>query len=158
DINTIESDGEVIQRHLDKVLPALVKNLFTPFPWLRRLPTPANLRLNGHLRALRVAVEGFIADARARLDANPALREAPQNLIEAMVAARDRPGSGVDDEDVAGNVLTMLLAGEDTTANTLAWMIYLLSRHPAALSRARDEVHAVLGGAALPAREQLDRL
>jgi len=158
DINTVESDGEVIQRHLDKVLPALVKDLFSPLPWLRWLPTPANLRLSGHLRALRVAVEGFIAEARARLDANPGLRDEPQNLIEAMVAARDRPGSGVDDRDVAGNVLTMLLAGEDTTANTLAWMIYLLSRHPAALERARDEVRAVLGGAALPSREQLDRL
>jgi cytochrome P450 len=158
DINTIESDGEVIQRHLDKVLPALVKDLFSPLPWLRKLPTPENLRLNGHLRALRVAVEGFIADARARLDANPKLRDAPENLIEAMVAARDRPGSGVDDQDVAGNVLTMLLAGEDTTANTLAWMIYLLSRHPAALARARDEVRAVLGDAGLPVREQLDRL
>ena len=57
-----------------------------------------------------------------------------------MIAARDTAGSGVDDDDVAGNVLTMLLAGEDTTANTLAWMIYLLIRHPEALRRAREEV------------------
>jgi cytochrome P450 len=57
-----------------------------------------------------------------------------------MIAARDTEGSGVDDADVAGNVLTMLLAGEDTTANTLAWMIYLMSRHPEALRRAREEV------------------
>jgi len=59
-----------------------------------------------------------------------------------MIAARDTEGSGVDDADVAGNVLTMLLAGEDTTANTLAWMIYLLSRHPDALARAQAEVRA----------------
>jgi cytochrome P450 len=49
-------------------------------------------------------------------------------------------------------VLTMLLAGEDTTANTLAWMVWLLSRNPAAMQRARDEVRAVLGGAAVPQR------
>ena len=59
-----------------------------------------------------------------------------------MIAARDNPGSGLTDSDVAGNVLTMLLAGEDTTANTLAWMIYLLYRHPEALRRARDEIAA----------------
>jgi cytochrome P450 len=59
-----------------------------------------------------------------------------------MIAARDTEGSGLDDGDVAGNVLTMLLAGEDTTANTLAWMIYLLYRHPEALRRAREEVLA----------------
>jgi len=45
DINTIESDEDVIQRHLDKVLPALYRRVLSPFPWLPVLPTPANLRL-----------------------------------------------------------------------------------------------------------------
>ena len=137
EMNTIESDDEVIQRHLDKVLPALFKRLFAPFPYWRWF---GERDLQKHLDALQVAVGGFIAQARARMDANPALRAEPTNLIEAMIAARDTEGSGVDDADVAGNVLTMLLAGEDTTANTLAWMIYLLSRNPDALHRARDEV------------------
>ena len=128
----------MIQRHLDKVLPALAKGLLSPFPWLRKLPLPANRALDGHLEALRVAVEGFIAGARERMAANPALRAEPANLIEAMVAARDREGSGLTDQDVAGNVLTMLLAGEDTTANSLAWMIYLLAPSRGA-ARARDE-------------------
>jgi len=76
-----------------------------------------------------------------------------------MIAARDIEGSGLHDADVAGNVLTMLLAGEDTTANTLAWMIYLLSRHPEAMRRARDDVHAVIGAQALPTQhEQLSAL
>jgi cytochrome P450 len=92
DINTIESDEDVIQRHLDKVLPALAKTLFSPFSWLRKLPLPANRALDGHLEALRIAVDGFIAGARERMQANPALRAEPTNLIEAMVAARDREG------------------------------------------------------------------
>ena len=41
--------------------------------------------------------------------------------------------------------MTMLLAGEDTTANTLAWTIYLLHRNPAVLDRAREEVDRVAG-------------
>ena len=137
DINTIESDTDVIQQHLDKVLPSLFKRLMAPFPtwrWLR------NRSVDKHLKALQSAVAQFITQARARMDANPALRRQPTNLIESMIAARDTEGSGVDDADVAGNVLTMLLAGEDTTANTLAWMIYLLSRHPEALARAQAEV------------------
>ena len=139
DINTLESDEEVIQTHLDKVFPALARRLFSPFGrwhWI------ADWNLDHHLRALRRAVEEFIALARSRMASEPRLREHPSNLIEAMIAARDNPGSGLDDGDVAGNVLTMLLAGEDTTANTLAWMIYLLARHPDALRRARDEVLA----------------
>jgi len=73
-----------------------------------------------------------------------------------MIAARDSEGSGLEDADVAGNVLTMLLAGEDTTANTLAWMIYLLDRNRDALSRAREEVRAILRSKPLP--ENYDEL
>ena len=141
DINTLESDTEVIQAHLDKVFPALFKRLFSPFPSWRWLE---ERRLGRHLEALHRAVAEFIGQARARMDDEPRLRSHPSNLIEAMIAARDTEGSGLDDADVAGNVLTMLLAGEDTTANTLAWMIYLLSRNPAARDRARDEIRMVL--------------
>lgn len=140
DVNTLESEGEIIQQHLDKVLPALFQRLMAPVPYWKWLPNP---RLQKHLDALHEAVTGFIAQARARMDADPGLRGRPTNLIEAMIAARDNPGSGLTDSDVAGNVLTMLLAGEDTTANTLAWMVYLLHRHPQAQARARAEVQGV---------------
>ena len=155
DINTLESDDEVIQSHLDKILPALFKRLMSPFPSLHK----ASPGLGKHLRALQAAVERFIALARERMEKDPSLRTHPANLIEAMLAARDAPASGLTDADVAGNVLTLLLAGEDTTANTLAWTIYLLSRNPRTMQRARDEVRAVLGAEALPTRfEQLAAL
>jgi len=140
DINTLESDEDLIQAHLDKVFPSLFKRLMAPIPYWRWF---RDKKLDKHLEALHRAVAGFIAQARARMEANPKLRDEPTNLIEAMIAARDNPGSGLTDSDVAGNVLTMLLAGEDTTANTLAWMIYLLHRHPEALRRAQEEVSAV---------------
>jgi len=157
DINTVESDSEVIQQHLDKVLPALFRRIFSPLPdWV---PLPGERGLGAHLAALQRAVQAFIAQARARMERDPSLRAHPANLIEAMIAARDTPASGLEDSDVAGNVLTMLLAGEDTTANTLAWMVWLLWKNPAALARARDEVRAALGEATLPARyEQLAAL
>lgn len=159
DINTIESDEDVIQQHLDKVLPALFSRLMAPFEYWRYLKLPRDRALSRHLEALQGAVNGFIATARQRMQEEPARRAAPTNLIEAMIAARDTEGSGVDDGDVAGNVLTMLLAGEDTTANTLAWMIWLLGRNPAALERARAEVLSVLGNERLPSRyEQLGAL
>jgi cytochrome P450 len=159
DMNTIESDEEVIQQHLDKMLPALFKRVMAPFAWWRYVTLPSDREVGRHLEALRIAVEGFIAGARRRLHEQPALREDPTNLIEAMVAARDREGSTVTDLDVSGNVLTMLLAGEDTTANTLAWAIWLLSRHPEAARRAAAEVRAVLGDATVPPRhEDLARL
>ncbi|TFZ06088.1 cytochrome P450 [Ramlibacter henchirensis] len=160
DLNTLESAGDAtIQQHLNVVMPALFKRLLSPMDppaWLRRM---RDREMEPHLRALRTAVHDFIAKARAALQARPELREQPQNLIQALVAARDRPGSGVTDEDVAGNVLTMLLAGEDTTANTLAWMLWHLHRHPEAAAAAREEVDRVLGGAnGVHSLEQLAKL
>jgi cytochrome P450 len=159
DINTLESEEEVIQSHLDKLLPALFKRIMAPVQYWRWFKLPADRRLDRHLEALRKTVQGFIAAARERIERDASLRARPTNLIEAMIAARDTPESGLSDTDVAENVLTMLLAGEDTTANTLAWMIWLLSGNPAALERARDEVRSVLGGERLPSRyEQLSAL
>lgn len=152
DINTLESDRDVIQQHMDQIFPMMFRRTLAPFPWWRWLRLPSDRRLDAHLQAFRLAVAGFIRQARERLQREPALREAPANLVEAMIVARDRPGSPLDDEDVAANVATMLLAGEDTTANTLAWMIWLLSRHPEALARASAEVRAVLGDDRTPTR------
>jgi cytochrome P450 len=152
DINTIESEGEVIQRHLDKVFPAFFRRTMAAFSYWHYVKLPADRALDRHLAALSQAVSGFIEQARQRLERDPELRERPRNLNEAMIVARDAPGSGLDDDDVAGNVMTMLLAGEDTTANTLAWSLYLLHRNPQAAKLARDEVLRVLGNASFPER------
>jgi len=79
-----------------------------------------------------------------------------------MIVAADTGDSGgvgdISDRDIAGNVLTMLLAGEDTTANTLAWLLDLLWRHPEALQRAQDEVRGVVRDLGVLTIEQLQRL
>jgi cytochrome P450 len=143
DINTLESDEEIIQQHLDKIFPAMYKRLFSLVPVWRFFKTPADRQLDRSVAAVNAAISQFIAQARARLVDDPARRGHPPNLLEAMIVAADEGDSGVSDREVAGNVMTMLLAGEDTTANTLAWMIYLLHRHPQALQRARQEVRAL---------------
>lgn len=158
DVNTLQSDEDVIQRHLNRIFPALFKRMYSALPTWRWWPSAEDRALTHSVAAIEVAVQGFIAKARGRLAAQPALRDEPSNLLEAMLVAADAPDSGIDDAQVAGNVLTMLLAGEDTTANTLAWMIWLLWRHPEALARAREEVDRVLGDAALPSQEQLAAL
>lgn len=157
DVNTLQSDEDVIQKHLNRIFPAVFNRIFAPLPLWRWLPSAADRKLQRSVAAVNSAVDGFIAQARARLQAEPALRESPRNLLDAMLVAADEPGSGIDDKQVAGNVLIMLLAGEDTTANTLAWMVWLLSRHPETLARARDEVRSVCDEGS-PTMEQLARL
>jgi cytochrome P450 len=158
EVNTLQSDGDVIQQHLDKIFPALFKRLLSPVSTWRYLRSPADRRLQRSVAEVTAAVAGFITQARARMQADPGLREQPGNLLEAMIAAADAEGSGIDDAQVAGNVLTMLLAGEDTTANTVAWMIDLLWRHPDALARAAAEVRSIAFDARAPTLEQLSQL
>ena len=145
EVNTLESDEEIIQQHLDKIFPALFRRMLAALPTWRLWKTRADRQLDASVDAVNVAIDGFVAAARRRLEADPARRGAPANLLEAMIVAADDPGSGITDKEVSGNVMTMLLAGEDTTANTLAWAIWLLASHPASLARARAEIDAVLG-------------
>lgn len=161
DTNTVESgEDDRLQRHLAALFQAFHRRLLAPLPPPRWWPGGEQRALGGHIAHVRVAIDGFIARSRARLAADPGLRERPLHLIDAMVAAREREGSGMTDADVAGNVFTLLLAGEDTTAHTLAWLAWLLHTHPAVLARARAEVDAALGAdGALPAAfEEVDGL
>ncbi|MEP6738890.1 MAG: cytochrome P450 [Caldimonas sp.] len=157
DVNTLESDAEVIQHHLDKIFPAIFGRVMSAVPYWRWFRLPADRRLERSVAEVQKSIAGFIAQAHERLRADPALRERPRNLLEAMLVAAEAEGSGVDDADVAGNVVTMLLAGEDTTANTLAWMLYLLMRNPATLARAQREVREVFADDEL-SHERLNRL
>ncbi|MDN3919358.1 cytochrome P450 [Roseateles violae] len=157
-VNTLQSDEDVIQRHLDKIFPALFRRILSPIPLWRWHRSAADRELEAAIVEVKAAVAGFIAQARARMQAQPQRREHPENLLEAMIAAADAEGSGIDDEGVAGNVLTMLLAGEDTTANTLAWMTALLWRHPETLARAAAEVRGLIVEGAPITQEQLGRL
>jgi cytochrome P450 len=158
DVNTLESEGDVIQQHLDQLFPALFKRILSPLPTWRWVRGPAERRLERSIGEIKRAVADFIAQARARLHADPGLRERPHNLLEAMLVAAEQPESDIDDAQVAGNVLGLLLAGEDTTANSIAWMVHLLWRHPAALARATEEVRRVTGHFDAPTLEQIAQL
>ena len=157
-VNTLQSDDDAIQQHLDTIFPAITRRVFAPLPTWRWFPSAADKALKRSLVAVKQAVDSFIAQARARLAADPSLRENPHNLLEAMITAADQPDSGIDDSQVAGNVLTMLLAGEDTTANTIAWMIHLLFAHPLTLALATEEVRRVCGNTAVPTLEMVEQL
>jgi cytochrome P450 len=140
EVNTIDGGEDVIQRHMDVVLPAVARRSLTLFPYWRYIKLPQDRLLDASLVALNQAIDTLVATARARLDDDPLRRQHPANLLEAMICAADEGDSGVDDAAVAGNVTTMLLAGEDTTSNTLAWMLYLLHENPSAMQKAREEV------------------
>lgn len=157
-MNTLESSDHVIQEHLDSIFPMIAQRMFSPIAYWRFIAFPRDRRLKEHLARVHEAVADFIAQARARMACDPSLRDHPRNLIEAMIGAPDSGRAELNDRDVAGNILTLLLAGEDTTANTLAWMIHLLYENPRALGTAQAEVDAMVDGEVPTVLEQTSRL
>ncbi len=91
EVDTLGSDEDVIQRHLNRIFPALSRRLFAPLPTWRWFPSAADKALVHSVAEVNVAVDDFIAQARARLEADPSRRAHPQNLLEAMIVAADEP-------------------------------------------------------------------
>lgn len=158
DVNTIEHGDDRIQQHIERIMNAAAWRSMFPVPYWRYLKLPADRRLDRSMQEVRKAVDGFIAHSRQRLRDDPSLVQRPGNLLEAMLAAADLEGSGIDDNKVVGNVTTMLLAGEDTTSSALAWLIWLFARHPEAMLKAQDEVRRIAPDPAAFTIEQMDAL
>jgi cytochrome P450 len=125
-----------------------LKTLLVPPLWI---PTPRNLVFKRARAELDRVVYDIIANRRRG--------RAPQDdLLDMLVAAREQgSGEGMTDRQLRDEVMTLLLAGHETTATALTWTWYLLSKHPGAARRLRAELNKVLGGR-LPAVDDLSAL
>ncbi|MDE0173720.1 MAG: hypothetical protein OYH76_01865 [Defluviicoccus sp.] len=121
DPNTLETNGPEIQHHLDRVFPVLHLSVNAPQRYWRLVRLPSDRALV----ALRTEVSSMVAAARARLDAEPGRRGAPADFLEAIMAAAEV--GAFSDADILAIAGTLLLAGEDATANTIASTVHLLA-------------------------------
>ena len=149
DFNTVETPGPVIQQNLDKVFPMLHRRMNAPFPYWRYVRLPRDRDLDRALARIRERVDEIIEEVRERMRAEPALYTSPTNFLEAIIAAKEVKGLDISDDDIFANVCTLLLAGEDTTAHTIAWTAGYFVQYPEHFARARAEVDAVLAPATM---------
>ncbi|HEV2781799.1 MAG TPA: cytochrome P450 [Actinophytocola sp.] len=127
--------------------------LFWVVPNYERWRTPSRRRAELAEAHLRDVVDRIIARRRAEGAAGR-----PPDLLDMMLAARDEAsGAAMSEQQVRDELMTFLLAGHETTANALAWTLYLLSTHPQARVRLEAEVDEVLTGRP-PAAEDADKL
>lgn len=150
DANTLEQDDDTIQQHLNQIFPALQRRIAAPFPLWRYFKRRADHQLDNALAQVRAEVDTLIARARERLAAQADDDKQPGCFLEALLLARDADGSKFSDDDVFSNCLTALLAGEDTTANTLAWVLHYFCEHPDVFEAVRREADELMQGAAVP--------
>jgi len=102
---------------------------------------PRRIAERGTLRAVLDPTDELIyEEIRARHDA-PDLEER-DDVLSLLLQARHDDGSPMSDEELRDELMTLLVAGHETSATALAWALEALTRHPAALARLRDEVDA----------------
>lgn len=115
-----------------------------------RLPTPGHLRFNRAVKEVDSVVYRFIAERRAS-------GEDTGDLLSMLLRAQDEDGSVMTDKQLRDEVMTLFLAGHETTALVMTWAWHLLALWPEAEERLAAELDEVLGGRA-PTVEDLPRL
>lgn len=136
--------GALFQRPQEYLESPFIRQLPHPLPWTRRA------RVRADRRALDALIDHEIADRRT----NP--RGDPFDVLEALVAS-----ASLSDSEIRDQVVSLIGAGYDTTAASLAWMLWCAALTPGLWDRLRAEADAVLGpasGRAAANEETLARL
>jgi cytochrome P450 len=138
----------------DKVARAL-SVLVEPFSsqatlkWIldNRLPTPANRRFHKVASQLDEVIYRIIGQRRASANQDQG------DLLSMLLQAHDEDGSQMTDKQLRDEVITLFLAGQETTALTLVWAWYLLAQHPEVEIKLWQELDEVLKGRAPEAQD-----
>ncbi len=148
-----------VEREADEIGKALTTTfkLFNrvtlPFSQLLdRFPLPSTIRFQKARERLDATIYRIINERRA----SGADRG---DLLSMLIQARDEEGdgTGMTDEQLRDEAMTIFLAGHETTANALTWTWYLLSQHPEEEARFHAEIDDVLNGEP-PTAEDFPRL
>jgi cytochrome P450 len=148
DVSTDSAGASAAMETVLRCFTARVNTLLRFPDWM---PTPVNLRLRHAIRRLDTILFRII-DEHRRSSADRG------DLLSMLLRAQDEDdGHGMTDRQLRDETMTLFMAGHETTANTLAWVWYLLAHHPEAEARLHAEVDEVLG-ARPPTFDDLPRL
>ena len=141
-----EQFNETLRLSFD-LMSARLRRIFKLPLWV---PTPETLCLKRSIAELEREVEGFIAAARSRQGMG-------DDLLSRLMLAQHEDGTRMSNRQLRDEVMTLYLAGHETTALTLTWTWYLLSQHRRVEEKLGSEWQQVLAGGT-PTAEQLQKL
>ena len=135
----VGEEPEAIGRAINTIVEDLGYRFEVPFYPPHRVPTPRNRRFRAAMRVVDRAVYSIIAGRRR--DGGD-----EEDLLALLMGTRDEEtGEVMGDRQLRDEVMTLFLAGHETTANALSWALYLISTHPDVEKRLREELDEVLG-------------
>jgi cytochrome P450 len=150
----IETPPEVMGEAITTYFEALGRiDLWDVLPLPRWLPRPAFIKARPAQKIFREEVRRLLERRRARLAAGGTL---PADLVTRLMEARDpETGAPLSDAVIHDNLVTFIGAGHETTANALAWTLFLLSEFPDADAQLADEARTL---SAIPSEDEISRL
>jgi len=134
-VDVVESG---VSQYQTIVRPSLLDLMHFPL-WLSRLISP--MPTEGIFDAFDQKIDALLTERGRAPDAEP------KDLLARLIAARDsETGGGMTAKEVRDQVVTIFMAGHETTSQALSWTWYLLSQHPAVEAKLHAELADVLGG------------
>jgi cytochrome P450 len=129
-----------VARCLEAVMHDFLARFGAAVPLPYWMPTLRNVRLRWTITRLDRILQQLIDERRAATTHGG-------DFLSLLLGARDEEdGSRIPDRQIRDEVMTMFLAGHETTANALSWTWYLLAQHPRIQERVEAEARNVLGG------------
>jgi cytochrome P450 len=135
----VSAEADKVGRVLSKMVKPFASQATLKWILDNRLPTPTHRRFNEAAREIDEIVFRIIAERRLS-------GSDEGDLLSMLLAAHDEDGSQMSDRQLRDEVMTLFLAGHETTALTLSWAWYLLARNPEIEKKFHAELDEVLGG------------
>lgn len=146
----VSADADTVGRVLSQIVKPFASQATLKWIMDNRLPTAAHRKFNRDAQEIDAIVYRIIAERRES-DRDQG------DLLSMLLQAQDEDGSQMSDKQLRDEVMTLFLAGHETTALTLSWAWYLLAYNPETERKFHEELDDVLGGR-LPTMEDLPRL
>lgn len=134
----VEADVQVIETAMKDILSEISRRYSRLFLIPDAVPLPGHLRYRRGVAAIEEVVARIIEERRGNTDDRG-------DLISMLMSARDDDGKPMTDKQLRDEVLTMLLAGYETSALTMCWAFYALSQQPEIQDAIAAEVEATVG-------------
>ena len=141
----VEDAAADVSRHIAVLNESALHMLRHPWLFLlpRRIPLPFTRKPVGALRSMEATVQSIIESRRRK-------PEAHDDLLSMLLSACDEgTGRGMTDEQLRDEVMTIFVAGHETTANAMAWLLYLVAQNPEVEERLRAEIDEHWSGGGL---------
>ncbi|MCD7034764.1 cytochrome P450 [Metabacillus sp. GX 13764] len=142
-----KGDSAAITKAVSDVIEKTAETLLSPLELPDSLPTKKNRKYKKGLQSLDELAEKMIQEADPEGD----------HLLALLLKAQYEDGSSISRDEIRDQILTILIAGHETTSNALSWIWYLLASHPEVQARFYEELNSVAPDR-LPSYEDIPKL